>query len=203
MTAKPPLPLDGEGAGGWGGAAPGQDMALGARSDDRLSPAQSICKQPAPTQPSPIEGEGFDRFERRRHKEGAVPRARRLRGDQTLAERRLWERLRLLPIRFRRQAPIGPYVVDFACHAARLVVEVDGGVHDRTDVALRDLERDNWLSTQGYRVLRIANRRVIEDIESVIAEITKAAGVSLPGGEHPASTPSQPFPIEGKGFSEL
>lgn len=106
-------------------------------------------------------------------------------------------------MRFRRQAPIGPYVVDFACHPARLVIEVDGGVHDRTDVAVRDLERDEWFSTQGYRVLRISNRRVIEDQDAVVVEIAKAAGVSVPGDQQPAHTPSQPFPLEGKGFSEV
>ena len=132
-----------------------------------------------------------------------MARARRLRGDLTLAERRLWEQLRLLPIRFRRQAPLGPYVVDFACHSARLAVEVDGGIHNRTDVAARDLERDAWFATQGYRVLRISNRRVIEDLDAVMVEVSKAVGVSLPIGGQPASTPSQPFPIEGKGFSEV
>lgn len=197
-----PLPLDGEGAGGWGGAAQDQKGARKTPSSTEPSRSMNALEQPAstPTQLSPMED--FDRFDRRRHKAGTVKRARRLRSDPTLAERRLWERLRRLPIRFRRQAPIGPYVVDFACHPRRLVVEVDGGVHDRTGVAVRDMQRDNWVSTQGYRVLRIANRRVIEDIESVVAEIAKAAGVAPPNDRHSAFTPSQPFPIKGKGFSE-
>lgn len=183
----------------------GQKVTGETPSKDCGIPTADPADQPAstPTQPSPIEREGFDRFDRRRHKAGAIARSRRLRGDQTLAERRLWERLRLLPIRFRRQAPLGPYVVDFACHSARLAVEVDGGIHNRTDVAVRDLERDAWFATQGYRVLRIPNRRVIEDLDAVMIEVSKAVGVSLPLGAQPASTPSQPFPIEGKGFSEV
>ena len=178
MTAKPPLPLEGEGGGGWGvGTAPTDLNTEDSVQADFITPSKI--------------------------KAGGIARARRLRSGQTLAERRLWERLRLLAIRFRRQAPIGPYVVDFACHSARLVIEVDGGIHGRTDVAVRDLERDAWFATQGYRVLRISNRRVFEDQDSVLAEIAKAAGVSLPIGEQAAHTPSQPFPLEGKGFSEV
>lgn len=138
-----------------------------------------------------------------RIKSGGVARGRRLRAAATLLERKLRELLRRLPIRFRRQAPVGPYVVDFACHAARLIIEVDGGVHGRTDVAVRDLERDAWFAGQGYRVLRIPNRRVIEELDSVVAEIAKAVGVSLPGDKPAAHTPSQPFPLEGKGDSEI
>ena len=113
----------------------------------------------------------LDRFARAdRIKAGGRERARRLRTEPTWTEAKLWERLRLLPIRIRRQAPIGPYVIDFACLRARLVIEVDGGVHDRTDVAVRDLERDAWLATQGYRVLRIDSRRIPEELDSVVAD---------------------------------
>ena len=178
MTPKPPLPLEGEGVGGWGVGAPPTNL----NAEDSVQ---------------------ADFISTSKIKAGGIARARRLLSDQTLAERRLWERLRLLPIRFRRQVPIGPYVVDFACHASRLVIEVDGGVHDRTDVAVRDLKRDDWFSAQGYSVLRISNRRVIEDIDAAVAQVTKAAGVSLPTGDQPAHTPSQPFPLEGKGFSEV
>lgn len=153
---------------------------------------------------SPVAPEdSVDRFAKTsRIKEGAIARARTLRADPTCAETRLWKRLRQLEIRFRRQAPIGPYVVDFACHPARLVIEVDGGVHDRTEVAVRDLRRDEWLAGQGYRVIRIPNRRVENDIDAVVAEIAKAVGVFVPPLTGRASTPSQPFPLEGKGSSE-
>lgn len=136
-------------------------------------------------------------------KPGGVDRARRLRSEPTRTEAKLWQHLRKLQVRFRRQAPIGAYVVDFACHSAKLVIEVDGGVHNRTDVAMRDLTRDEWLTSQGYRVLRFPTQRVEREIDTVVAEIAKAAGVYVPPGYARASTPSQPFPLEGKGSSEL
>ena len=172
----------------------------------------------------------IDRFARTdRIEPGRRERARRLRAEPTWTEAKLWEQLRRLPIRIRRQAPIGPYVVDFACLRARLVIEVDGGVHDRTDVALRDLERDAWLNAQGYRVLRIDSRRIPQELDSVVAEVVRAirqttplplegegvggwGGGTLPpasapetpassssGLQNPASTPSQPSPLEGEG----
>jgi len=127
----------------------------------------------------------FDRNER--IKPGVRLRARRLRTVPTWTEAKLWERLRKLNIRIRRQAPIGPYVVDFACLRARLVIEVDGGVHNRMDVALRDLKRDEWLASQGYRVLRIDSRRIPHDLDAVIAEITQAIRLKAP------------LPLEGEG----
>ena len=107
-------------------------------------------------------------------------RARRLRSAPTWTEAKLWDRLRHLPIRIRRQAPIGPSVVDFTCLRARLVIEVDGGVHNRTDVALRDLKRDEWLASEGYRVLRIDSRRIPGDLDAVVAEITQAIRLKAP-----------------------
>ena len=98
-------------------------------------------------------------FEHQGHARGAVARGRRLRGAMTPSEDRLWKMLRKLDVHIRRQAPIGPYVVDFACHARNLVIEVDGGVHERLDeVALKDFERAEWLRSQGYRVVRFTNR---------------------------------------------
>jgi very-short-patch-repair endonuclease len=76
-------------------------------------------------------------------------------------------------VRFRRQEPIGPYIVDFVCHRANLVIEVDGGVHDQTDVAIKDLQRDTWLATQGYEVVRFSNKAVSEDIEAVVSNIRR------------------------------
>jgi len=93
----------------------------------------------------------FDRFAGPdRIKPGGVQRAGRLRAAPTRTEAKLWERLRHFDIRIRRQAPIGAYVVDFACLRARLVIEVDGGVHERTDVALRDLERERGWQDRGF-----------------------------------------------------
>ena len=92
-------------------------------------------------------------------------RAKTLRADMTYAERAAWSALRRLdglPGRFRRQEPIGPYVVDFVCYAARLIVEVDGGVHDLDEVAARDQRRDAWLETQGFEVVRFTNNEILE-----------------------------------------
>ncbi|MBU1325383.1 MAG: endonuclease domain-containing protein [Alphaproteobacteria bacterium] len=94
-----------------------------------------------------------------------------MRAEPTLAEARLWELLRRFEVRFRREAPIGPYVTDFACHRARLIVEVDGGVHRREDVALRDVHRQTWLEGQGYRVLRFTNDQVLLQPETVLDAI--------------------------------
>ncbi|RJT21771.1 DUF559 domain-containing protein [Chakrabartia godavariana] len=129
-----------------------------------------------PTQPSPIEGEGFARG---RTSAWVVKRARTMRADPTWTEKKLWERLRMLPVRFRRQAPLGPYVADFLCHRASLVVEVDGGVHTRTDVALRDMARDAWFETQGYITLRVSTREVEADMDSVVTRIRNLASNRL------------------------
>lgn len=96
-------------------------------------------------------------------------RARELRANMTDAERRLWSKLRRKQInghRFRRQVPIGPYIVDFACLASRLLIEVDGGQHG-VDVE-RDIRRTAWLESQNFRVLRFWNSDVLGNIEGVL-----------------------------------
>src|SRR5712691_6896080 len=92
-----------------------------------------------------------------------VPRARTLRREMTKAERKPWWHLRRLPIEnthFRRQATIGPYFADFACHELKLVVEVDGGQHGETEGIAVDAERTAYLNARGYRVLRLWNNDV-------------------------------------------
>jgi very-short-patch-repair endonuclease len=102
-------------------------------------------------------------------------RARALRRNPTDAERSLWKHLRKLQIsghRFRRQHPLGRYVVDFICLERRLVVELDGGPH-----ALKtsyDTQRDKWLRSEGFRVLRIWNNEVFANIEGVKTAIWMA-----------------------------
>lgn len=106
-----------------------------------------------------------------------IARARQLRRDLTDAERRLWSRLRYLQfngLRFRRQAPIGPYIADFVCFSERLVIEVDGGQH-----AVRkhhDALRTAWLKTQGFRVMRFWNNDVLRNTNGVLETIAKAIG---------------------------
>jgi len=100
----------------------------------------------------------------------ASPLARKLRRTPTDAEIRLWSRLRrkqLAGFRFRRQhPPLGPYVVDFFCAAAKLIVEVDGGQHANDGDA-----RTRWLEARGYRVIRFWNNEVLANTEGVLSTI--------------------------------
>ena len=111
-------------------------------------------------------------------------RARRLRRDMTEAERRLWRELRIvnLPLRFRRQHPIGRFIVDFACPAARLIIEVDGGQH--ADSLNKDEFRSRELIRRGYRVIRFWNGDIMENIGGVLEAIRRELEISLsaPGG---------------------
>ena len=96
-----------------------------------------------------------------------VPRARALRRDPTEAEKKLWIHLRdIFPGKshFRRQATIGPYFADFACHQTKVVIEVDGGQHAEN---ARDARRTADLEARGYRVLRFWNHDVLSNIEGI------------------------------------
>jgi very-short-patch-repair endonuclease len=111
-----------------------------------------------------------------------VDRAKRLRRRMTLPEVILWQELRRkqLSQHFRRQHPVGPYVLDFYCSRARVCIEVDGAAHDIVSVALRDERRDAWLAGQGIRVLRFPAVDVLEDrlIDGVLQMIEAAlAGI--------------------------
>jgi very-short-patch-repair endonuclease len=99
-----------------------------------------------------------------------VERARELRKNMTAGERIVWSRLRSRQVagfRFRRQAPIGPYIADFLCHAPRLVVEIDGESHELD----RDDRRDAWMAANGYRVVRFGETEVHESVDDVIHAI--------------------------------
>ncbi len=85
----------------------------------------------------------------------------------------LWSKLRARQIeecKFRRQAPIGKYIVDFVCHEKRLIIEVDGGQHAESIEA--DQIRDQWLGEQGYKVLRFWNNEILTNIEGVLEVIS-------------------------------
>ena len=110
-------------------------------------------------------------------------RARELRTEQTPAEKRLWSNLRLKQLsgfRFRRQHPIGTYIVDFYYLSSRLVVEIDGDSH--ADQEEYDTERTEWLEEQGYRVIRFTNREVQLQVMVVLTEIERIC-------EEPPPTP--------------
>ena len=99
---------------------------------------------------------------------GTTDRAKELRRNQTDAERTLWTHLRnrrLDGYKFRRQRPLGRYIIDLICLEEKLIVEADGGQHSWQQ--LYDSERDEWLESQGYRVLRFWNNQVLNDTEAV------------------------------------
>ena len=102
--------------------------------------------------------------------------ARELRNQPTLAEGRLWHFLRTgkLGVKFRRQAAIGPYIVDFVCFSHRLIVELDGPQHVEDRGKDHDARRTDWLASRGFRVIRFRNQLLDEDIWSVVEEIERA-----------------------------
>ncbi|MFC3088303.1 endonuclease domain-containing protein [Tabrizicola soli] len=118
-------------------------------------------------------------------------RARKLRSEMTPQERKLWTKLRelnrMLGLHFRRQAPIGPFIADFADLGRRVVIEVDGGGHG----GARDVARNEWLASQGFQVLRFWNPEVSGNIEGVMQVIFDAVeGKSLADRVPPTPSPS-------------
>ncbi len=106
---------------------------------------------------------------------GSVDLARTLRRSMTGPERKLWSKLRnkqLHGLKVRRQVPLGPYVADFFCFEAKLIVEIDGYQHASTTDA--DEERTEWFAQKGCRVIRFSNNDVIENIDGVLEEIAEA-----------------------------
>lgn len=100
--------------------------------------------------------------------------ARRLRRATNEAEKRLWRHLRRLTLQgshFRRQVPIGPYVADFACLAAHLLIELDGSQHGKDANRLRDDARTRWFEKEGYRVVRFWNNEIVGNIDGVMERI--------------------------------
>ena len=93
--------------------------------------------------------------------------AKALRRNLTLPEILLWRELRKLPLRIRKQVPVDPYVLDFYCAKAGLVIEVDGEAHDRADRPERDARRDAWLAEQGVTTLRIPAADILRDLDAV------------------------------------
>ena len=154
---------------------------------------------------SPLEGEEGARSAQPGGKERARPgyspqtlqRARELRQRSTDVEKQLWSALRagrLAGHKFRRQQPIGPFIADFVCQQARLIVELDGSQHAEND---RDRRRDEFLAGKGYRVLRFWNSDVVENQAGVLEAILAAVTGPLPPT---ASRRAPPSPSRGEGF---
>jgi very-short-patch-repair endonuclease len=119
-------------------------------------------------------------------------RSRSLRRNLTDAERIIWYAVRahrLNGASFRRQKPIGPYIVDFVCHNARVIIEIDGAQHFEAEHERRDARRDAFLTARGYRVLRFNNHDVMTNWQGVL----EAIDVAL------AASPSLPSPASGGG----
>ena len=127
-------------------------------------------------------------------------RARQLRSNATEPEQALWRALKQIPVygsHFRRQVPIGPYVADFACLKARLLIELDGGHHSQDDTAAKDEIRSRWLESEGYRVIRFWNAEPIENMSGILDTIYAALygspqseAVALPTPPRPHGRPS-------------
>ena len=120
-----------------------------------------------------------------------IQRARALRHSQTLHEQELWHELRakrFSGFKFRRQAPIGRYIVDFVCFNMKVIVELDGCQHQ--DNQAYDAARDQWLTEQGFSVLRFWNNQWTQQREAVLEMVWQALHL------HPLPSPS---PIKGEG----
>ena len=123
------------------------------------------------------------------------PHAARLRRDSTDAERLMWRALRSRQcgcLKVRRQATIGPYIADFVCIEARLIVEIDGGQHD----ANIDSRRTKFLERHGFKVLRFWNNDVLENLEGVLETIGRAAAERM---KEEIPSPN-PLPRAGEGI---
>lgn len=110
--------------------------------------------------------------------------AKNLRSNQTDAEQRLWYYLRahrFMGLKFKRQKPLGRYIVDFVCLEHRLIIELDGGQH--TEQMAYDQHRDAWLRSQGYMVLRFWNNDVMQQLDVVLEQIR----IALSPGPSPTS----------------
>jgi len=131
-------------------------------------------------------------------------RAKALRRDMTEAEKRLWYWLRahrFQGVAFRRQTPIGPFIVDFVSHECRLVIELDGGQHSGSK---QDVRRDRWLRSKGYRVLRFWNSDLLKNRDGVLHAIFEAVAAKGPPSRRSRAAPAiDDLPLKGGGEQNL
>jgi len=124
--------------------------------------------------------------------------ARRLRKQPTDAEKKLWRALRrdqMNGLSFRRQHPIGSYVLDFYCPTIRLAIEVDGGQHNMPPTSRHDERRTLWLQDKGITVIRFCNNDVLQNLDGVLQEIALATARYVSS----SATPSLALPLSGGG----
>ena len=117
----------------------------------------------------------------------AYKNARLLRRNLSLPEKLLWVRLRGAEVRFRKQHPIGPYVLDFYCASAKLAIEIEGFSHDVGDRPARDEFRTEWLRRHDIEVLRIPAKEVLADPDAVAEGLLRLCGSSAKPLHHPPS----------------
>jgi very-short-patch-repair endonuclease len=111
-------------------------------------------------------------------------RAQTLRREMTKAEAILWKKLRgqqVFNARFRKQHPIDPYIADFVCAKAKLIIELDGETHSTAEERAHDARRTAFLENQGWRVVRFWNAEVYQNIDGVVATIEQALSVAFEG----------------------
>jgi very-short-patch-repair endonuclease len=113
---------------------------------------------------------------------GLSPAAREMRREETPAEHILWAHLRgrrLGGVKFRRQHQFGPYICDFYCADAELVVECDGPVHGEYRIRKHDWTRERYMKSSGLMVVRVSNEEVLEDVARVVQQIGEAVSRRL------------------------
>jgi len=161
---------------------------------------------------NPASGTGAARYDGRPAKPTPHLRAfaREQRQLRTKAEAAFWQQVRgarFRGLKFRRQAPIPPYIADFLCASARLIVELDGAPHEAAERRDRDAARDAWLRSQGFEILRFPNDLVLGNLGLVLdmvgAAVAARQGCDLSGSVAPLSRPlltqGPPSPAEGGG----
>ncbi|WP_244507585.1 endonuclease domain-containing protein [Methylobacterium phyllostachyos] len=225
-AASPPPPSAGEGGPGVSrgrerGSATVQDLRFVTTFPDASLPSPDPLRGP----PSPAEGGGkaCGRSDSEIPLNGQRPGkpdprlrafARKQRRFYTRAEDAVWQQVRagrFHGLKFRRQVPIPPYIADFLCASARLIVELDGEPHETEARRLRDAKRDAWLKGQGFTILRFPNELVLSNLDAVLDRVAEAVATktsqssSLPslrgrvpcaaGGERGATVQNEAVPV--------
>jgi very-short-patch-repair endonuclease len=150
---------------------------------------------PSPPRPKGVVGEGRG--------EGVATQERslQLRKNPTDAEKLFWQKIRSRQIgacKFRRQCPVGPYILDFVCFDPKVVIELDGGQHNGS---VKDKERDADLYKRGFKVLRFWNNDVLKNVEGVLQSVERELAQLVPGGATPL-TPTLSHPRRAGGEGE-